>query len=93
MWRAWPTPAASGSLPSTKPSSQTGTPSFPSATMTISRMISWGDFYAEYCKIYQKWPIYWLFDSGKKNGFKCLIYLHRYQPDTIAHIRTDYVHE
>ena len=33
------------------------------------------------------------FDSGKKNGFKCLVYMHRYQPDTIARIRTDYVHE
>lgn len=51
------------------------------------------DFYADHCKIYQKRPIYWLFDSGKKNGFKCLIYLHRYRPDTIARIRTDYVHE
>lgn len=51
------------------------------------------DFYTDHCKIYQKRPIYWLFDSGKKNGFKCLIYLHRYQPDTIARIRTDYVHE
>ena len=40
-----------------------------------------------------KRPIYWLFDSGKKNGFKALIYMHRYQPDTIARIRTDYVHE
>lgn len=51
------------------------------------------DFYADHCKIYQKRPIYWLFDSGKRNGFKCLIYLHRYRPDTIARIRTDYVHE
>ena len=51
------------------------------------------DFYIDHCKIYQKRPIYWLFDSGKKNGFKCLIYMHRYQPDTIARIRTDYVHE
>ena len=51
------------------------------------------DFYADHLKIYQKRPIYWLFDSGKKNGFKCLIYMHRYQPDTIARIRTDYVHE
>ena len=51
------------------------------------------DFYADHCKMYQKRPIYWLFDSGKKNGFKCLIYMHRYQPDTIARIRTDYVHE
>jgi hypothetical protein len=51
------------------------------------------DFYADHLKTYQKRPIYWLFDSGKKNGFKCLIYMHRYQPDTIARIRTDYVHE
>lgn len=50
-------------------------------------------FYADHCKTYQKRPIYWLFDSGKKNGFKALIYMHRYQPDTIARIRTDYVHE
>lgn len=50
-------------------------------------------FYKEHCKTYQKRPIYWLFDSGKKNGFKCLVYVHRYQPDTIARIRTDYVHE
>jgi len=51
------------------------------------------DFYKDHLKVYQKRPIYWLFDSGKKNGFKCLIYMHRYQPDTIARIRTDYVHE
>ena len=51
------------------------------------------EFYKDHCKIYQKHPIYWLFDSGKKNGFKALIYMHRYQPDTIARIRTDYVHE
>lgn len=50
-------------------------------------------FYADHLKVYQKRPIYWLFDSGKKNGFKCLVYMHRYQPDTIARIRTDYVHE
>lgn len=51
------------------------------------------DFYSDHCKMYQKRPIYWMFDSGKKKGFKCLIYMHRYQPDTIARIRTDYVHE
>ena len=51
------------------------------------------DFYKDHCKTYQKRPIYWLFDSGKKNGFKALIYMHRYQPDTIARIRTDYVHQ
>ncbi len=56
------------------------------------------DFYADHCSTYSvtgsgKRPIYWLFDSGKKGGFKALIYMHRYQPDTIARIRTDYVHE
>lgn len=51
------------------------------------------EFYADHTKIYQKRPIYWLFDSGKKNGFKALVYMHRYQPDTLARMRTDYVHE
>lgn len=51
------------------------------------------DFYSEHIKLYQKRPIYWLFDSGKKNGLKCLVYMHRYQSDIIARIRTDYVHE
>lgn len=50
-------------------------------------------FYADHLKTYQKRPIYWLFDSGKKNGFKALIYMHRYRPDTLARMRTDYVHE
>ena len=56
------------------------------------------NFFDDHCNTYSfagsgKRPIYWLFDSGKKNGFKALIYMHRYQPDTIARIRTDYVHE
>lgn len=51
------------------------------------------DFYKDHCKIYQKRPIYWLFDSGKKNGFKALMYIHRYQPDLIARLRTQYVFE
>jgi len=51
------------------------------------------DFYNDHCKIYQKRPIYWLFDSGKKNGFKALVYLHRYSRDILAKLRTDYVHE
>lgn len=50
-------------------------------------------FYADHCKTYQKKPIYWLFESGKKNGFKCLVYIQRYKTDTLARIRTDYVHE
>lgn len=50
-------------------------------------------FYADHLKIYQKRPIYWQFSSGKKNGFKALVYMHRYQPDLLARMRTDYVHE
>lgn len=50
-------------------------------------------FYTDHCKTYQKRPIYWLFDSGKKNGFKCLIYMHRYHKDTVARVRTDYLHQ
>ena len=50
------------------------------------------DFFKDHCQIYKKRPIYWLFDSGKKNGFKALVYLHRYTPDTLAQMRTDYVH-
>lgn len=61
--------------------------------MDVIRNYFINDFYADHCKIYQKRPIYWLFDSGKKGGFKALIYMHRYQQDTIARMRTDYVHE
>ena len=51
------------------------------------------DFFKDHCKTYQKHPIYWLFDSGKQNGFKALIYLHRYTPDTIGNLRVDYLHK
>lgn len=51
------------------------------------------EFFADHCKTYKKRPIYWQFDSGKKNGFKALIYMHRYRPDLLARVRTDYVHE
>lgn len=51
------------------------------------------DFYQDHVKTYKKRPIYWLFDSGRRNGFKALIYMHRYTPDTITRLRTDYVHE
>lgn len=56
------------------------------------------DFFTDHCSTYSvtgsgKRPIYWLFSSGKKNGFKALIYMHRYQPDLLARMRTDYVHE
>lgn len=63
------------------------------ASREVIRSYFINDFYADHLKTYQKRPIYWMFDSGKKNGFKCLVYIHRYQPDTIARIRTDYVHE
>lgn len=50
------------------------------------------DFFKDHCKGYQKRPIYWLFDSGKTDGFKALIYLHRYSEDTIGNLRIDYLH-
>ena len=55
-------------------------------------------FYTDHCTTYSingsgKRPIYWMLDSGKKGGFKCLIYIHRYSKDLVARIRTDYVHE
>lgn len=51
------------------------------------------DFFSDHCKTYQKRPIYWLFDSGKENGFKALVYLHRYDADTVGRVRTDYLHK
>lgn len=49
------------------------------------------DFMKDHMKIYQKRPIYWMFDSGKQNGFKCLIYMHRYDRDTVGCVRSDYL--
>lgn len=51
------------------------------------------EFYKDHVKMYQKRPIYWLFDSGKNNGFKALIYMHRYNPDTVSNVRTEYLHK
>ncbi|MDA8226844.1 MAG: SAM-dependent methyltransferase, partial [Desulfitobacterium hafniense] len=50
-------------------------------------------FYQDHLRIYQKRPIYWLFDSGKKKGFRALVYLHRYTPETLAALRLNYLHE
>ena len=50
------------------------------------------DFIKDHIKIYQKRPIYWLFDSGKQNGFKALCYMHRWNEDTIGNIRVEYLH-
>lgn len=55
------------------------------------------EFFADHCKTYSvtgsgKRPIYWLFDSGRKGGFRALFYMHRYTPDLLARLRTDYVH-
>lgn len=64
----------------------------------IIRSYFLNNFFKDHCSTYSvtgsgKRPIYWLFSSGKKNGFKALIYMHRYKPDCLAKIRTDYVHE
>jgi hypothetical protein len=59
---------------------------------TIRRYFT-NDFYKDHVKTYQKRPIYWLLDSGKANGFKCLIYMHRYDENLLAKIRIDYLHK
>ena len=51
------------------------------------------DFFKDHAKMYKKRPIYWQFDSGKQNAFKCLIYMHRYDPTIVARVRTDYLHK
>lgn len=50
------------------------------------------DFIKDHNKIYQKRPIYWMFDSGKQNGFKALVYMHRWNADTIGNMRIEYLH-
>lgn len=50
------------------------------------------DFTKDHIKTYQKRPIYWLFDSGKQNGFKALVYMHRWNVDTIGNVRVEYLH-
>jgi hypothetical protein len=51
------------------------------------------DFYPDHCKIYKKRPIYWLFDSGKQDGFKALVYMHRWNADTIGNLRVEHLHK
>lgn len=51
------------------------------------------DFYKDHTQIYKKRPIYWLYDSGKQNGFKALVYMHRYDEDTTGKVRVDYLHQ
>ncbi len=60
-----------------------------SSIETLNRYLNDG-FYADHLKTYQKRPIYWLFSSGKQKGFKCLIYMHRYNKDTLARINAKY---
>lgn len=50
------------------------------------------DFIKDHIKTYQKRPIYWQFDSGKKNGFKALVYMHRWNADTVGNLRVEYLH-
>lgn len=50
------------------------------------------DFYKDHVKKYQKRPIYWLFSSGKQQGFSALVYMHRWDADTMGRVRTEYLH-
>ena len=51
------------------------------------------NFFNDHKKTYKKCPIYWQFSSGKENGFNCLVYMHRYEPNLVARVRTDYLHK
>ncbi|WP_048152691.1 BREX-1 system adenine-specific DNA-methyltransferase PglX [Methanolacinia paynteri] len=51
------------------------------------------DFYKDHARTYKKRPIYWMFSSGKNQGFNALIYIHRYDKTTLAKMRTDYLLE
>lgn len=69
-----------------------------STSREIIRNYFLNDFFKDHCQTYSvtgsgKRPIYWLFDSGKQNGFKALVYLHRYTPGTIGNLRIDYLHK
>ena len=69
-----------------------------STSREIIRNYFLNDFFKDHCQTYSvtgsgKRPIYWLFDSGKQNGFKALVYLHRYTPDTIGNLRIEYLHK
>ena len=69
-----------------------------STSREIIRNYFLNDFFKDHCQTYSvtgsgKRPIYWLFDSGKQNGFKAMVYLHRYTPDTIGNLRIDYLHK
>ena len=51
------------------------------------------DFIKDHIKMYQKRPIYWMFDSGKQNGFRALVYMHRWNADTTGNVRVEYLHK
>ena len=73
-------------------------PNSGSSAREVIRNYFVNDFFKDHCQAYQvtgsgKRPIYWLFSSGKQNGFKALIYMHRYDADTVGRVRTDYLHK
>ena len=71
---------------------------FQESAIRVIRNYFLNDFFKDHCNTYSvtgsgKRPIYWMFDSGKQNGFKALIYIHRYDADTVGRVRTDYLHK
>lgn len=50
------------------------------------------DFYKDHVQRYKKRPIYWMF-SSPKGSFNALIYMHRYQPDTVSIVLNEYLRE
>ena len=63
-----------------------------STSREVIRNYFLNDFIKDHIKTYQKRPIYWMFDSGKQNGFKALVYMHRWNADTTGNVRVEYLH-
>lgn len=63
-----------------------------STSREVIRNCFLNDFIKDHIKTYQKRPIYWMFDSGKQNGFKALVYMHRWNADTTGNVRVEYLH-
>ena len=64
-----------------------------STSREVIRNYFLNDFIKDHIKTYQKRPIYWMFDSGKQNGFRALVYMHRWNADTTGNVRVEYLHK
>jgi len=48
-------------------------------------------FYKDHLKVYNRRPVYWLFDTGRHNAFKALVYMHRFDLSTLPVLKEKYI--